>query len=139
MRSDSAEQSDDSYHGSSSTGRSGPLDQLQDAFFALKQQGVRLYLAILDNHSSKQLAIETEQLNLLVERVESTVSKMRSTLASALSQASENQSSSPQVSPEIVELINMDANQVVRDLELWQDQFDGLGRAVVGLKQEVKA
>jgi hypothetical protein len=139
MRSDSAEQSDDSYHGSSSAGRSGPLDQLQDAFFALKQQGVRLYLAILDNHSSKQLAIETEQLNLLVERVESTVSKMRSTLASALSQASENQSSSPQVSPEIVELINMDANQVVRDLELWQEQFDGLGRAVVGLKQEVKA
>jgi hypothetical protein len=139
MRSDSAEQSDHTYHGSSSTGRSGPLDQLQDAFFALKQQGVRLYLAILDNHSSKQLAIETEQLNLLVERVESTVSKMRSTLASALSQVSEVQSSSPQVSPEIVELINMDANQVVRDLELWQEQFDGLGRAVVGLKQEVKA
>jgi len=139
MRSDSTEQSDETYHVSSSAGRSSPLDQLQDAFFALKQQGVRLYLAILDNHSSKQLAIETEQLNLLVERVETTVSKMRSTLASTFDQASESQSSSPQVSPEIVELINMDANQVMRDLEQWQDEFDGLGKAVVGLKQEVKA
>jgi predicted nucleic acid-binding Zn-ribbon protein len=139
MRSDSTEQADETYHVSSSAGRSSPLDQLQDAFFALKQQGVRLYLAILDNHSSKQLAIETEQLNLLVERVETTVSKMRSTLASTFDQASESKSSSPQVAPEIIELINMDANQVMRDLEQWQDEFDGLGKAVVGLKQEVKA
>ena len=139
MRSDSTEQSDETYHASSSAGRSSPLDQLQDAFFALKQQGVRLYLAILDNHSSKQLAIETEQLNLLVERVETTVSKMRSTLASTFDQVSEAQSTTPQVSPEIVELINMDANQVMRDLELWQDEFEGLGKAVVGLKQEMNA
>ena len=96
-------------------------------------------MAILDNHSSKQLAIETEQLNLLVERVETTVSKMRSTLASTFDQVSEAQSTTPQVSPEIVELINMDANQVMRDLELWQDEFEGLGKAVVGLKQEMNA
>ena len=139
MRGDTNEHLNESYHASTSENRSGPLDQLQDAFFALKQQGVRLYLAILDNHSSKQLAIETEQLNLLVERIETTVSKMRNTLASTFDQVSEAQSQSPQVSPEIVELINMDANQVMRDLELWQDEFDGLGNAVVGLQQELKA
>ena len=119
--------------------RGGPLEQLQDAFFALKQQGVRLYLAILDNHSSKQLAIETEQLNLLVERVEATVSKMRTSLAQAIDQASDAQASAPQVSPEVIELINMDAKQVMRDLDLWQEEFDGLNRAFGDLRREIKA
>ncbi len=41
-------------------------EQIQEAFAALKQQGIRLYLAILDNHSGKQLAAETEKLNGLI-------------------------------------------------------------------------
>jgi hypothetical protein len=140
MRSDGNESSQEStYHVASNAERASPLDQLQDAFYALKQQGVRLYLAILDNHSSKQLAIETEQLNLLVERVEATVSKMRSTLAAALDQVTDAQSAAPNVSLEIVELINMDANQAVRDLDLWQSEFDDLGKAVLDLKREVSA
>jgi hypothetical protein len=138
MRSGSSEQSEGSYGASSSANRGGPLEQLQDAFFALKQQGVRLYLAILDNHSSKQLAVETEQLNLLVERVEATVSKMRTSLAQALDQAADAQTAAPQVSAEVIELLNMDAKQVMRDLDLWQDEFDGLGRAFGDLKREIK-
>ena len=118
--------------------RGGPLDQLQDAFSALKQQGVRLYLAILDNHSSKQLAVETEQLNLLVERVEATVSKMRSTLASALEQASPVEVQAPQISLEAIELLSMDAKQVMRDLQLWQVEFDGLNKAFTELKREAR-
>ena len=127
------------YSGSAErTSRIGPLDQLQDAFLALKQQGVRLYLAILDNHSSKQLAVETEQLNLLVERVETTVSKIRSSLAQVLDQAADSQTAAPQVSPEVIELLNMDAKQVMRDLDLWQEEFDGLSRAFGELKREIK-
>jgi hypothetical protein len=118
--------------------RGGPLDQLQDAFSALKQQGVRLYLAILDNHSSKQLAVETEQLNLLVERVEATVSKMRSTLATALEQASPVEVQAPQISLEAIELLSMDAKQVMRDLQLWQVEFDGLNKAFTELKREAR-
>ena len=118
--------------------RGGPLDQLQDAFSALKQQGVRLYLAILDNHSSKQLAVETEQLNLLVERVEATVSKMRSTLATALEQASPVDEQAPQISLEAIELLSMDAKQVMRDLQLWQGEFDGLNKAFAELKREAR-
>ena len=118
--------------------RGGPLDQLQDAFSALKQQGVRLYLAILDNHSSKQLAVETEQLNLLVERVESTVSKMRSTLAAALEQATPLEVQAPQISLEAIELLGMDAKQVMRDLQLWQGEFDGLNKAFAELKREAR-
>jgi hypothetical protein len=118
--------------------RGGPLDQLQDAFSALKQQGVRLYLAILDNHSSKQLAVETEQLNLLVERVEATVSKMRSTLATALGQATPVEEQAPQISLEAIELLSMDAKQVMRDLQLWQGEFDGLNKAFAELKREAR-
>jgi len=137
MRSGSS-QGDGSYGSNPNGDRGGPLEQLQDAFFALKQQGVRLYLAILDNHSSKQLAVETEQLNLLVERVEATVSKMRTTLAQALDQVADAQATAPQISPEVIELLNMDAKQVVRDLDLWQEEFDGLSRAFSELKREIK-
>jgi len=138
LRSGSSAQADGFYGVSASADRGGPLEQLQDAFFALKQQGVRLYLAILDNHSSKQLAVETEQLNLLVERVETTVSKIRSSLAQVLDQAVDSQTAAPQVSPEVIELLNMDAKQVMRDLDLWQEEFDGLGRAFGELKREIK-
>jgi hypothetical protein len=138
LRSGTSAQADGFYGGSISADRGGPLEQLQDAFFALKQQGVRLYLAILDNHSSKQLAVETEQLNLLVERVEATVSKIRSSLAQVLDQAADSQTAAPVVSPELIELLNMDAKQVMRDLDLWQEEFDGLGRAFGELKREIK-
>jgi len=138
LRSGTSAQADGFYGVSASADRGGPLEQLQDAFFALKQQGVRLYLAILDNHSSKQLAVETEQLNLLVERVETTVSKIRSSLAQVLDQAADSQTAAPQVSPEMIELLSMDAKQVMRDLDLWQEEFDGLGRAFGELKREIK-
>jgi hypothetical protein len=138
LRSGTGVQADGFYGVSASADRGGPLEQLQDAFFALKQQGVRLYLAILDNHSSKQLAVETEQLNLLVERVETTVSKIRSSLAQVLDQAADSQTAAPAVSPEVIELLSMDAKQVMRDLDLWQEEFDGLGRAFGELKREIK-
>jgi hypothetical protein len=127
------------YAGSSERGnRVGPLDQLQDAFFALKQQGVRLYLAILDNHSSKQLAVETEQLNLLVDRVEATVAKMRGSLALALDQAAASEQLAPEVSLEAIELMSMDAKQVIRDLDVWEEEFDGLGQQFSDLKRQAK-
>lgn len=137
LRFGTSAQADGFYGVNAGADRGGPLEQLQDAFFALKQQGVRLYLAILDNHSSKQLAVETEQLNLLVERVETTVSKIRSSLAQVLDQASDSQAAAPQVSPEVIELLNMDAKQVMRDLDLWQEEFDGLSRAFGELKREI--
>ncbi|QWE00873.1 hypothetical protein FD967_02165 [Polynucleobacter sp. JS-Mosq-20-D10] len=139
IRTNASDKSSNSpYSQEMSVSRGGPLDQLQDAFSALKQQGVRLYLAILDNHSSKQLAVETEQLNLLVERVEATVSKMRSTLATALGQATPVEEQAPQISLEAIELLSMDAKQVMRDLQLWQGEFDGLNKAFAELKREAR-
>lgn len=139
IRPASASEDEPSYTGLTERGaRVGPLDQLQDAFFALKQQGVRLYLAILDNHSSKQLAVETEQLNLLVDRVEATVSKMRGSLALALDQAAASEQLAPEVSLEVIELMTMDAKQVIRDLDVWEEEFDGLGQEFSDLKRQAK-
>ena len=139
IRPASSNEDDAIYTGSADRGgRVGPLDQLQDAFFALKQQGVRLYLAILDNHSSKQLAVETEQLNLLVDRVEATVSKMRGSLALALDQAAASEQFAPEVSLEAIELMSMDAKQVIRDLDVWEEEFDGLGQEFSDLKRQAR-
>jgi len=139
IRPASSSEDDTVYAGSTDRGnRVGPLDQLQDAFYALKQQGVRLYLAILDNHSSKQLAVETEQLNLLVDRVEATVSKMRGSLALALDQAAASEQIAPEVSLEAIELMSMDAKQVIRDLDVWEEEFDGLGQEFSDLKRQAK-
>jgi hypothetical protein len=139
IRSVDSREDDEAYSGSSErSSRVGPLDQLQDAFFALKQQGVRLYLAILDNHSSKQLAVETEQLNLLVDRVEATVSKMRGSLALALDQATASEQLAPEISLEAIELMGMDAKQVIRDLDIWEEEFDGLGQEFADLKRQAK-
>lgn len=137
MRSGDFEGTNDSYVANVGSSRSGPLEQLQDAFFAIKQQGVRLYLAILDNQSGKQLALETEQLNLLVERVEAALSKIRTTLASSLDQVADSRGVAAQVDFEVLELLNMDAKQVVRDLELWQVEFSGLSQEFIDLKREV--
>jgi hypothetical protein len=139
IRPASSNEDDAIYAGSNDKGRRvGPLDQLQDAFFALKQQGVRLYLAILDNHSSKQLAVETEQLNLLVDRVEATVSKMRGSLALALDQAAASEQLVPEISLEAIELMSMDAKQVIRDLDVWEEEFDGLGQEFSALKRQAR-
>ena len=118
----------------------GPVDQLLEAFFAVKQQGVRLYLSILDNHSSRQLAMETEQLNSLVERVETTVLQIRGTLTTMLDGAQKvsnaqeaNQITNSQFAA--IEMMELDANQALRDLEQWQSEFDKLGNSLTAAQR----
>jgi hypothetical protein len=64
---------------------------------------------------------------------------MRASLAQALDQASDARVVAPQVSPEVVELLNMDAKQAIRDLDLWQQEFDALSRTFVEFKRDIKA
>ena len=47
-----------------------PLDEIDSAIVSLKQLGIRLFLSILENHSAKQLASETEHMNHLVIQTE---------------------------------------------------------------------
>ena len=118
----------------------GPVDQLLEAFFAVKQQGVRLYLSILGNHSSRQLAMETEELNSLVERVETTVLQIRGTLSTMLEGAEKvsnaqeaNQITNSQFAD--IEMMELDANQALRDLEQWQSEFDKLGNSLTAAQR----
>jgi hypothetical protein len=74
-----------------------------------------------------------------VERIEATVSKMRTSLMHALDHVSGTQAGNPQVSPEEIEILNMDIKQVMRDLDLWQEEFNGLSYAFAELKREIKA
>lgn len=112
-------------------------EQIQEAFDALKQQGIRLYLAILDNHSGKQLAAETEKLNGLIEEVESTVtqteglvkelhdeldSRMRKTQAAISSSGS-------------LQIFEQDANRVMQAADEWKKELEHLGESVSELKK----
>jgi hypothetical protein len=42
------------------------------------------------------------------------------------------------ISLEAIELLSMDAKQVMRDLQLWQGEFDGLNKAFTELKREAR-
>ena len=114
-------------------------EQIQEAFDALKQQGIRLYLAILDNHSGKQLAAETEKLNGLIEEVESTVTQSEGLvkqlydeldLRMRKSQAAISSSGSLQI-------FEQDANRVIVAFDEWKAELEQLGEAVSSLKKWV--
>jgi hypothetical protein len=114
-------------------------EQIQEAFDALKQQGIRLYLAILDNHSGKQLAAETEKLNGLIEEVESTVTQSEGLvkqlydeldLRMRKSQAAISSSGSLQI-------FEQDANRVIVAFDEWKAELEQLGESVSSLKKWV--
>ena len=44
----------------------------------------------------------------------------------------------PEISLEAIELLGMDAKQVIRDLDSWEEEFDGLGQEFSDLKRQAK-
>ena len=63
---------------------------------------------------------------------------MRGSLALALDQAAASEKLAPEVSLEAIELMSMDAKQVIRDLDVWEEEFDGLGQEFSDLKRQAK-
>jgi peroxiredoxin len=63
---------------------------------------------------------------------------MRGSLALALDQAAASEQFVPEVSLEAIELMSMDAKQVIRDLDVWEEEFDGLGQEFSDLKRQAK-
>ena len=112
-------------------------EQIQEAFAALKQQGIRLYLAILDNHSGKQLAAETEKLNGLIEEVESTVTQTEGLvkeLHDQLDQRMRNTHSAISSSGSL-QIFEQDANRVMQAADEWKKELEQLGESVSELKK----
>lgn len=110
---------------------------IQEAFDALRQQGIRLYLAILDNHSGKQLAAETEKLNGLIEEVESTVTQTEG-LVKELHDALDERMRKTRTaisSSGSLQIFEQDANRVTQAADEWKTELEQLGESVSGLKK----
>jgi len=112
-------------------------EQIQEAFAALKQQGIRLYLAILDNHSGKQLAAETEKLNGLIEEVESTVTQTEGLVKELHDQLDQRmrKTHSAISSSGSLQIFEQDANRVMQSADEWKKELEHLGESVSELKK----
>ena len=112
-------------------------EQIQEAFAALKQQGIRLYLAILDNHSGKQLAAETEKLNGLIEEVESTVTQTEGLVKELHDQLDQRmrKTHSAISSSSSLQIFEQDAHRVMQSADEWKKELEQLGEAVSELKK----
>ena len=112
-------------------------EQIQEAFAALKQQGIRLYLAILDNHSGKQLAAETEKLNGLIEEVESTVTQTEGLVKELHDQLDQRmrKTHSAISSSGSLQIFEQDANRVMQAADEWKKELEQLGESVSELKK----
>ena len=112
-------------------------EQIQEAFAALKQQGIRLYLAILDNHSGKQLAAETEKLNGLIEEVESTVTQTEGLVKELHDQLDQRmrKTQSAISSSGSLQIFEQDANRVMQAADEWKKELEQLGESVSELKK----
>jgi hypothetical protein len=112
-------------------------EQIQEAFAALKQQGIRLYLAILDNHSGKQLAAETEKLNGLIEEVESTVTQTEGLVKELHDQLDQRmrKTQSAISSSGSLQIFEQDANRVMQSADEWKKELEHLGESVSELKK----
>lgn len=112
-------------------------EQIQEAFDALKQQGIRLYLAILDNHSGKQLAAETEKLNGLIEEVESTVTQTEGLVQELHDELDQRmrKTHSAISSSGSLQIFEQDANRVMQAADDWKKELEQLGDSVSELKK----
>jgi hypothetical protein len=109
---------------------SKPLEEIDAAMLSLKQIGIRLFLSILSNHSTRQLALETEQMNSLVEKTEATFADIKALVQQVNQKALPKRHSSDQAGMDLIEL---DLNQVLKEVKHWQDELTQMNQAIMSL------
>jgi hypothetical protein len=109
---------------------SKPLEEIDAAMLSLKQIGIRLFLSILSNHSTRQLALETEQMNSLVEKTEATFTDIKTLVLQVNQKALPKRQSSDQAGMDLIEL---DLNQVLKEVKHWQDELTQMNQAIMSL------
>jgi len=109
---------------------SKPLEEIDAAMLSLKQIGIRLFLSILSNHSTRQLALETEQMNSLVEKTEATFADIKTLVQQVNQKALPKRHSSDQAG---IDLIELDLNQVYKEVKHWQDELTQMNQAIMSL------
>jgi len=113
---------------------SKPLEEIDAAMLSLKQIGIRLFLSILSNHSTRQLALETEQMNSLVEKTEATFTDIKALVLQVNQKALPKRHSSDQAGMDLIEL---DLNQVLKEVKHWQDELTQMNQAIMSLNTTV--
>jgi hypothetical protein len=109
---------------------SKPLEDIDAALLSLKQIGIRLFLSILSNQSTRQLALETEQMNSLVEKTEATFADVKNLVMQVNQKAIPKRHSSDQAGMDLIEL---DLNQVLKEVKHWQDELTQMNQAIMSL------
>jgi len=109
---------------------SKPLEDIDAALLSLKQIGIRLFLSILSNHSTRQLALETEQMNTLVEKTEATFADVKNLVLQINQKALPKRHSSDQAGMDLIEL---DLNQVLKEVKQWQEELTQMNQAIMSL------
>ena len=111
-----------------------PLDEIDSAIVSLKQLGIRLFLSILENHSAKQLASETEHMNHLVIQTELAFVQIKNLVKDINQKALPTRASSDQAN---IDLIELDMNQVMVEAKRWQAELKNLNESLMALNRLV--
>ena len=113
---------------------SKPLEEVDAALISLKQIGIRLFMSILENHSSRQLATETEEINILVEKTESAFNQIKVLVTQINEKALPKRHSSDQAEIDFMEL---DINQLLKEVRHWQEDLTNLNQTIMSLNELV--
>ena len=111
-----------------------PLDEIDSAIVSLKQLGIRLFLSILENHSAKQLASETEHMNHLVIQTELAFVQIKNLVKDINQKALPTRATSDQAN---IDLIELDMNQVMVEAKRWQAELKNLNESLMALNRLV--
>ena len=111
-----------------------PLDEIDSAIVSLKQLGIRLFLSILENHSAKQLASETEHMNHLVIQTELAFVQIKNLVKDINQKALPTRATSDQAN---IDLIELDMNQVMLEAKRWQAELKNLNESLMALNRLV--
>ena len=111
-----------------------PIDEIDSAIIALKQLGVRLFLSILENHSPKLLASETQRMNQLVQNTETAFQRMKELVEEMNQKALPSRQQTDQSTLDVLEL---DMQQVMNEAKVWQTQLSELNKSLMSVNHIV--
>ena len=111
-----------------------PLEEIDAAIISLKQIGIRLFMSILENHSTRQLADETEEMNTLVEKTEIAFVAIKALVDQINEKALPKRQTSDQAG---MDLIDLDVSLVLKEVKLWQNDLTELNQTIMTLNELV--
>ena len=91
-------------------------------------------MSILENHSTRQLADETEEMNTLVEKTEIAFVAIKALVDQINEKALPKRQTSDQAG---MDLIDLDVSLVLKEVKLWQNDLTELNQTIMTLNELV--